>query len=115
MQEQEGSYYSQLCKLHSPAVQHLAFSFTMTKLYQRSLFARLRTLVVRATCEYGKLATILCSTQQASGKHVRVRFQIIRNERIYNVGKYQSCVVSKLRIIWKQTVLEQGGATPGKG
>ena len=35
---------------------------------------------------------------------VRVRFQIIRNARIENLGKYQSCMVSKLRIIWKQTV-----------
>ena len=35
---------------------------------------------------------------------LRVRFHIIRNERIENVGKYQSCMVSKVRIIWKQTV-----------
>ena len=35
---------------------------------------------------------------------VRVRFQIIRNERVENVGKSQSCMVYKLRIIWKQTV-----------
>ena len=35
---------------------------------------------------------------------VRVRFHIIRNARIDNVGKSQSCMVSKLRIIWKQTV-----------
>ena len=32
------------------------------------------------------------------------RFHIIRNACIDNVGKYQSCMVSKLRIIWKQTV-----------
>ena len=31
-----------------------------------------------------------------------VRFHILRNARIENVGKYQSCMVSKLRIIWKQ-------------
>ena len=31
-----------------------------------------------------------------------VRFHIIRNARIENVGKSQSCMVSKLRIIWKQ-------------
>ena len=36
---------------------------------------------------------------------LRVRFHIIRNARIENVGKNQSCMVSKLRIIWKQTVL----------
>ena len=35
---------------------------------------------------------------------VRVRFHIIRNARIENVGKSQSCMVSELRIIWKQTV-----------
>ena len=35
---------------------------------------------------------------------IRVRFHIIRNARIKNVGKSQSCMVSKLRIIWKQTV-----------
>ena len=35
---------------------------------------------------------------------LRVRFHNIRNVRIENVGKYQSCMVSKLRIIWKQTV-----------
>ena len=34
-----------------------------------------------------------------------MRFQIIRNARIENAGKSQSCMVSKLRIIWKQTVL----------
>ena len=33
-----------------------------------------------------------------------VCFHIIRNVRIENVGKYQSCMVSKLQIIWKQTV-----------
>ena len=35
---------------------------------------------------------------------LRVRLHIIRNERIENVGKSQSCMVSKLRIICKQTV-----------
>ena len=35
---------------------------------------------------------------------IRVRFHIIRNARIENVGIYQSCMVSKLRFIWKQTV-----------
>ena len=35
---------------------------------------------------------------------VRVRFHVIRNARIENVGKSQSCMVSKLPIIWKQTV-----------
>ena len=41
---------------------------------------------------------------------VRVRFHIIRNARIENVGKSQSCMVSKLRIIWKQTVVPAQGA-----
>ena len=36
--------------------------------------------------------------------NVRVRLHIIRNACIENVGKSQSCMVSKLRIIWKQTV-----------
>ena len=35
---------------------------------------------------------------------LRVRLHIIRNERIENVVKSQSCMVSKLRIICKQTV-----------
>ena len=35
---------------------------------------------------------------------IRVRFHIIGNARIENVGKYQSRTVSKLPIIWKQTV-----------
>ena len=38
-------------------------------------------------------------------RELRVRFHIIRNGRIENVGKYQSCMFFKLRIIWKQTVL----------
>ena len=33
-----------------------------------------------------------------------VRVHIIRHARIENVGKSQSCMVSKLPIIWKQTV-----------
>ena len=44
-----------------------------------------------------------------------VRFQIIRNARIEYVGKSQSCMVSKLRIIWKQTVASPaGGAGAGQ-
>ena len=34
---------------------------------------------------------------------LRVRFHIIGNARIKNVGKSQSCLVSKLPIIWKRT------------
>ena len=44
---------------------------------------------------------------------VRVRFHIIRNARIENVGKSQSCMVSKLRIIWKQTVVTLEAAQAG--
>ena len=40
-----------------------------------------------------------------SDRQLRVRFHIIRNAQIENVGKSQSCMVSKLRIIWKQTVV----------
>ena len=32
-----------------------------------------------------------------------MRFHIIGNASIKNVGKYQSCMVSKLPIIWKRT------------
>ena len=46
---------------------------------------------------------------------VRVRFHIIRNARIKTVCKYQSCMVSKLRIIWKQTVLTCSGADSETG
>ena len=35
---------------------------------------------------------------------VRVRLKIIRNELIKNVGKFQSCMFSKLRIIFKRTI-----------
>ena len=37
-------------------------------------------------------------------QQLRVRFHIFGNARIDNVGKSQTCMVSKLRIIWKQTV-----------
>ena len=42
--------------------------------------------------------------RKQEARRLRVRFHIIRNARIENVGKSQSCMVSKLRIIWKQTV-----------
>ena len=37
---------------------------------------------------------------------IRVRCHIIRHAHMENVGKSQSCMVSKLRIIWKQTAVE---------
>ena len=42
-------------------------------------------------------------TKRVAMEDVRVRLHIIRNVRIENSGKYQSCMVSKLRIICKQT------------
>ena len=48
-------------------------------------------------------------SQRLSG--LRVRFHIIRNACIETVFKYQSCMVSKLRIIWKQTVADDHQAT----
>ena len=57
------------------------------------------------------------ATTGASAIVVRVRFHIIRNARIETVGKSQSCMVSKVRIIWKQTVVpaelegDEGSAT----
>eukprot|EP01048_Picozoa_sp_COSAG05_P007272 COSAG05_NODE_508_length_9135_cov_30.269780_8_plen_59_part_00 len=36
--------------------------------------------------------------------HIRVRLNIIRNELIKSVGKFQSCMFSKLRIIFKRIV-----------
>ena len=41
--------------------------------------------------------------RQQSTQRLRVRFHIIRNARIEYVGESQSCMVSKLRIIWKRT------------
>ena len=46
---------------------------------------------------------------------LRVRFQIIGNARIENVGKYQSCIVSKLPMIWKQTVISVMGHNAVEG
>ena len=56
-------------------------------------------------------AFIQTMPEQVCALDIRVRFHIIRNARIENVDKSQSCMVSKLRIIWKQTV--QGGGEEG--
>ena len=72
-------------------------------------------------CARALVHSIGCSVCIAIMPGVRVRFHIIRNARIENVGKSQSCMVSKLRIIWKQTVcvitcavrLAQRGRWPG--
>ena len=58
----------------------------------------------------GRIPTIRDSAALSS--ELRVRFQIIGNARIKNVGKSQSCMVSKLPIIWKQTVAEGLEVTP---
>ena len=51
-------------------------------------------------------ASLECSgRQQGREGQLRVRLHIIRNERIENVGKSQPCMVSKVRIICKQTVV----------
>ena len=55
----------------------------------------------RTTVDSGGFETSIGGTSESQ---VRVRFQIIGNARIENVGKYQSYMVSKLPIIWKQTV-----------
>ena len=49
-------------------------------------------------------STATAAIAAAAVRTVRVRFHIIRNARIENVAKSQSCMVSKLRIVWKQTV-----------
>ena len=49
----------------------------------------------RALAEGGLRQETACQQQEP----VRVRFHIIRNARIEYVGIYQSCMVSKLRII----------------
>ena len=46
---------------------------------------------------------LLSSSFPSKLLNLRVRFQIIGNERIKNVGKSQLCMVSKLPIIWKRT------------
>ena len=40
-----------------------------------------------------------------------MRLHIIRNERIENIGKSQSCMVSKLRMICKQTVASSASSS----
>ena len=56
-----------------------------------------------------KLVEVIpCRTYQ----YERVRFHIIRNARIENVGTYQSCMVSKLWSIGKQTVMATGFSSP---
>ena len=58
---------------------------------------------VRATEQLGSISgSGVIDGGRAGERLLRVRFQIIGNARIKNVGKSQSCMVSKLPIIWKQ-------------
>ena len=41
--------------------------------------------------------------RERANPNIPVRFHIIGNARIKNVGKYQSCMVSKLPSIWMET------------
>ena len=60
--------------------------------------ARVRRIpILRHVCQ--------SSIPRPSIAQVRVRFQIIRNARIENVFKSQSCMFSKLRIIFKRIVV----------
>ena len=59
------------------------------------------------------LGRVQMSSQRLPGRalyavHVRVRFQIIRNARTENVGESQSCMVSKVRMTWKQALRAAG-------
>ena len=62
----------------------------------------------------GPLQFIRDTASQQGRARIRVRFQITRNARIDYVGEYQSCMVSKLPIIWKQTVLRKRVTTTGR-
>ena len=64
------------------------------------------------TCADDDMKADSASSRTAADEGVRrqVRFHIIRNARIENVGKSQSCMVSKLRVIWKQG--EEAAAGP---
>ena len=71
-----------------------------SKLFEREVF---RCTVPDVTVLHVALAAGNHGNEGAT-KDVRVRFHIIRNARIENVGQSQSCMVSNLRIIRKQTV-----------
>ena len=58
-------------------------------------------LLIRVLVFIRAIRIVVCRRKQyislAGKTHARVRFHITRNARIYNIGKYQSCMVSKLR------------------
>ena len=78
----------------------------------RRALARLRDNTRQQDMLEAELAAMEAATAQHQhiengsddSNNIRVRFHIIRNARIENVGKSQSCMVSELPIIWKQTV-----------
>ena len=71
-----------------------------------------RSLEIVGYLKAHKLSELIAVFYRTIGKQledntdnaVRVRFHIIRNACIEYVGESQSCMVSKLRILWKQTV-----------
>ena len=73
------------------------------------MLSRVLTAVAAATSAHPTTTTAVTptTTTSAEAASLRVRFHIIRNARIDNVGKSRSCMVSKVRIIWKQTVDQQ--------
>ena len=71
--------------------------------YQSCMVSKLRIIWKQTGCMFDDHTINSRASSCLQGK-LRVRFHIIRNALIENVGKSQSCMVSKLRIIWKQTV-----------
>ena len=64
---------------------------------------RTRTVTVEElTEEEARVRAQAAEETQCSQAFEQARFHIIRNARMENVGKSQSCMISKLRIIWKQ-------------
>ena len=73
---------------------------SVTRMCIASGSGALQVKIARVCMRYGAAAS-------------QVRFQIIRSARISNVGKYQSCMVSKLRIISDGRRTEGGGRGGG--
>ena len=69
------------------------------------MVSKLRIIWKQTVARSSESLSLTQSTQSWYTADVRVRFQIIGNARKENAGKYQSCMVSKLPIIWKQTAL----------
>ena len=111
--------YSRLC-LVCTHQQKRTTSFSLFCLGGHTLFfgveflacflGRLGADVLRWRLRRANLYNKTREAQRHSCATVRVRFHIIRNACIENVGKSQSCMVSKLRIVWKQTVVPWAAA-----